>query len=180
MPQYEPMRQQILTIALTAFNQYGNALTMDQLAARLSVPPCSLPPHFNSKTELVRELVSFVRTRISKPPLSFSYGSLTDELQDLLATYHELFTVFSRNALFDLKRHYPEEWDSLMELRESQWQRIAAAINSGIASGLLRPVDTKLVQIMADGMLLDPFRQAPPSLDELFDMLLFGIARRAP
>ena len=67
-----------------------------------------------------------------------------------------------------------------MELRESQWQRIAAAINSGIASGQLRPVDTKLMQMMADGMLLDPFRQAPPSLAELLDMLLFGIARRAP
>ena len=52
-----------------------------------------------------------------------------------------------------------------MELRESQWQRIAAAINSGIASGQLRPVDTKLVQIMADGVI---------------DILLFGIARRAP
>jgi hypothetical protein len=49
-----------------------------------------------------------------------------------LATYRELFTVFSQNALFDLKRHYPEEWGSIMELRKSQWQRIAAAINSGM------------------------------------------------
>lgn len=176
MPQHEPMRQQILTIALTAFNQYGNTLTVDQLAARLSVSPSSLSPYFSSKAELV----SFIRTRIRQPPLSFSYRSLTDELQDLLATYRELFTAFSQNALFDLKRHYPEEWGSIMELRESQWQRIATAINSGIASGQLRPVDTKLVQIMADGMLLAPFRQAPPSLAELLDMLLFGIARRAP
>lgn len=162
MPQHEPMRQQILTIALTVFNQYGNALTMDQLAARLSVPPSSLSPYFSSKAELVRQLVSFILTRTRQPPLSFSHRSLTGELQDLLATYRELFTIFSRNALFDLKRHYPEEWGSIMELRESQWQRIAAAINSGIASGQLRPVDTKLVQSMADGMLLDPFRQAPP------------------
>nr|WP_235334167.1 hypothetical protein [Pelosinus fermentans] len=40
-----------------------------------------------------------------------------------------------------------------MELRESQWQRIAAAINSGITSGQLRPVDTRLVQIMSDGVI---------------------------
>lgn len=180
MPQHEPMRQQILTIALTAFNQYGNTLTMDQLAARLSVPPSSLSSHFSSKAELVRQLVSFMLTRIRQPPLSFSYRSLTGDLQDLLATYHELFAIFSQNALFYLKRHYPEEWGSIMELRESQWQQIATAINSGIASGQLRPVDTKLVQIMADGMLLAPFRQPPPSLAELLDMLLFGIARRAP
>jgi hypothetical protein len=94
--QHAPMRQQILTIALTA--------------------------------------------------LPFSHRSLTDELQDLLATYRKLFTAFCQNALFDLKRHYLEEWGSIMELRESQWQKIAAAINSGIASGQLRPVDTKLVQ----------------------------------
>lgn len=159
VPQHEPMRQQILTIALTAFNQYGNTLTMDQLAARLSVPPSSLSSHFSSKAELVRQLVSFILTRIRQPPLSFSYRSLTGDLQDLLATYHELFTAFSQNALFDLKRHYPEEWGSIMELR---------------------PVDTKLVQIMADGMLLAPFRQPPSALAELLDMLLFGIARRAP
>jgi hypothetical protein len=117
---------------------------------------------------------------IALTALPFSHRSLSDELQDLLATYRELFTAFSQNTLFDLKRHYPEEWGSIMEIRKSQWQRIAAAINSGIASGQLRPVDTKLVQIMADGMLLDPLRQAPPSLAELLDILLFGIARRAP
>ena len=180
MPQHKPTRQQILTIALTAFNQYGNTLTMDQLAARLSISPSCLSPYFSSKAELVRQLVSFIRTRIRQPPLSFSYRSLTDELQDLFATYRELFTAFSQNALFDLKRHYPEEWGSIMELREIQWQRIATAINSGITSGQLRPVDTKLVQIMAEGMLLVPFRQPPPALAELLDMLLFGIARRAP
>jgi AcrR family transcriptional regulator len=174
------MRQQILTIALTAFNLYGNALTMDQLATRLSVPPSSLFPYFSSKAELVRQLVSFTLTRTRQPPLPFSHRSLTDELQDLLATYRELFTVFSQTALLDLKLHYPEEWSSIMERRESQWQRITATINSGITSGQLRPVDTKLVQIMADGMLLDPFHQVPLSLAELLDMLLFGIARRAP
>jgi AcrR family transcriptional regulator len=144
--QHAPMRQQILTIALTAFNQYGNTLTLDQLTARLSVSPSSLHPYFNSKPELTRQLVSFILTRIRQPTFSFAHRSLTDELRDLLATYRELFTVFSQNALFDLKRHYPEEWDSIMEIRESQWQRIAAAINSGIASGQLRPVDTKLVR----------------------------------
>ena len=72
MSQHAPMRQQILTIALTA--------------------------------------------------LPFSHRPLTDELQDLLATYRELFTVFSQNTLFDLKRYYPEEWGIIMELRESQWQ----------------------------------------------------------
>ena len=180
MPQHAPMRQQILTIALTAFNQYGNALMIDQLAARLSVPPGSLSPYFSCKAELVRQLASFILTRIRQPPLPFSHRSLADELQDLIATYRKLFTAFSQNDLFDLKRHYPEERGSIMELCESQWQRIAASINSGIASGQLRPVDTKLVQIMADEMLLAPFRQAPPSLAELLDILLFGIARRAP
>ena len=64
MSQHAPMRQQILTIALTAFNQYGNALTLDQLTARLSASPSSLHPYFNSKPELIRQLVSFILTRI--------------------------------------------------------------------------------------------------------------------
>lgn len=40
---------------------------------------------------------------------------------------------------------------------------------------------TAFNQYGTDAMLLAPFRQAPPpSLAELLDMLLFGIARRAP
>ncbi|MEN6567088.1 MAG: hypothetical protein ABFC57_12385 [Veillonellales bacterium] len=39
---------------------------------------------------------------------------------------------------------------------------------------------TAFNQYGTNGMLLDPFRQPPPSLAELLDMLLFGIARRAP
>ena len=107
MPQHAPMRQRILTIALTSFNQYGNTLAMDQLAARLSVPPSSLSPRFSSKAELVRQLVSFIPTRIRQPPLPFSHHSLPGELPDLLATDRELFTAFSQNALFDLKTALP-------------------------------------------------------------------------
>lgn len=116
MSHLEPMRQQILTIALTVFNQYGNTLTLDQLAARLSVPPSSLSPYFSSKAELIRQLVSFIRTRTRQPPLPFSHRSLTDDLKDLLATYRELFTIFNQNALLDLKRHYPEEWGRIMAI----------------------------------------------------------------
>jgi AcrR family transcriptional regulator len=121
-------RQQILTIALSTFNQYGDTFTLDQLAARLSGPPSILYPYFGSKPELIRQLVSFILDRVRQPPPELLHHSLADELRDVLATYHELFTAFSQTALFDLKLLYPKEWDSILELRESQWQRIAAII----------------------------------------------------
>jgi hypothetical protein len=77
VPHHAPMHQQIVPITLTAFNQYGNALTVDQLTTRLFVPSNNRSPN--------------LRTR--QRPLPFNHRSLTDELQDLLATYRKLFTA---------------------------------------------------------------------------------------
>ncbi len=170
--------QQILTTALSVFNQYGNALTPDQLAARLAVSANNLPFYFDSKAELVRQLVNFTLTRIRKPPADLFYLSPVEQLRVLLTTYSESFTAFSQIALLDLKRHYPEEWSRIRELRESQWQRIATTIETNAASNRLRPVNPHLFRMLAEGMLLDPFLQEHLSLPELLDLLLLGIARR--
>ncbi len=177
MAQYAGSSQQILTAALTAFNQYGNALTMDLLAARLSVSPSSLHYYFNSKPELIRQLVSFILAGGRQPPREFSHRSLANELYFLLATYGKSFNAFSQTALLDLKLHYPEEWGRIIAFRKRRWQRIAATIETGVAKGLLCPVDTKLVQLVVDGMLLNPFLQEHLFLSELVDVFLFGIAQ---
>lgn len=181
MSQPTDNRQQILIVALAIFNNIGNALTMDQLAARLSVPPSSLHTYFKSKPELIRQLVSFILNRVRQPPLKLSHLSLAGELRTLLATYRSSYTAFSYTALTDLKLHYPEEWSRIIELRKKQWQRISATMESNIANGQLRPTDINLLHAMVDGMLLEPFLQeAPIPLTELVDILLFGIARRVP
>lgn len=178
--QHTGSRQKILTLALTAFNQYGTALTMDQLAVGLSVPPGSLHYYFNSKPELIRQLVSFILAGVRQWPPELPHRSLADELSFLLATYRKSFNAFSQTALFDLKLHYPEEWGRIIDFREGQWQRIAAAIEAGVVSGRLRPVDINLVQLVVDGMLLNPFLQDHLFLTELVDVFLLGIAQRAP
>lgn len=180
MSQHSGNCQQFMNIALSAFNQYGTDLTLDQLAACLSVPSGNLHPHFNCKPELIRQLVSFVLTRVRQPPAKLSHISPAEELQVLLTIYSQSFTAFSQIALFDLKRHYPDEWNRIMQLREIHWQRIAATLETGVANGRLRPVDTNLFRMLIDGMLLDPFIQEHLALSELVDILLFGIARRAP
>ncbi|BBB93348.1 MAG TPA: TetR/AcrR family transcriptional regulator [Methylomusa anaerophila] len=182
-------RQQILTIALAAFNQYGDAFTLDRLAVRLSVPPSSLYPYFSSKPELIRQLVSFtldgIRQTNPKPP----QRSLAVEFQYLFATYQKALTSFSQTALLDLKLHYPEEWAIIRQFRENHWQKIADILQVNITSGRLRPINIVLLQGMVDGMLQEPFlleastwcsEAMPLSLPELVDIFLFGIVRRAP
>lgn len=172
--------QQILTAALSVFNQYGTALTLDQLATHLAVPPSNLPLYFDSKVDLIRQLISFTLAKVQKPSVDLYCLSPTEQLQVLLVTYGETLTAFSQIALLDLRHHYPEEWSRIRELRENQWQRIAAIIETGVTNDQLRPVNTRLFRILAAGMLLDPFLQERLSLPELVDILLFGIARRAP
>ena len=180
MSQHRISRQQILTTALSTFNQYGDAVTMQQVAARLFISPGSLNSYFSHKPELIRQLVDLALTKVKQPPAELSYLSPTDELRVLLTAYSESFTAFSQTALFDLQRYYPEEWNRVRESRASQWQRIAATLETGAASCRLRPVNTNLFRMMVDGMLLEPFLQEQLLLPELIDILLFGITRRTP
>lgn len=169
--------RQILFAALTAFNEQGASFTLKQLAARLSAPPGRLYSYFNSKAELISQLVLFRLNDISQMSREPPQHSLAAELCTLLVTYRELCSPFSQAALSDLKKHYPEEWDRISELRERQWQKIAATITACVVSGRLRPIDTSLLQSMIDGILLAPFLQEHLSLPELVDIFLFGIAQ---
>lgn len=179
MSQHSCGRQQVLNIALSIFNQYGDALTIHQLSAHLSPSPGSQHVYFCCKPDLIRQLVDFVLTKVKQPPAKLSDLPLTDELRVLLTTYSESFTSFSQTAMFDLIRYYPEELDRIMNHRESHWQRIAVTLEAGAANGRLRQVNSNLFRMMVDGMLLDPLLQEHISLSELVDILLFGMARRA-
>lgn len=169
--------QQILFAALTAFNEQGASFTLKQLASCLSAPPGRLYSSFNSKAELIRQLIIFRLNDISQMTREPPQQSLAAELCTLLVTYHALCTPFSQVALSDLERHYPEEWGKIMELRARQWQRIAATVEAGVVSRRLRPVDPNLLRIMVDGILLEPFLQKHLSPPELVDIFLFGIAQ---
>ncbi|SFL99783.1 TetR/AcrR family transcriptional regulator [Pelosinus propionicus] len=181
MSQHTDNRQQVFNVSLILFNTIGNALTMDQLAIRLSVPLSNLYASFKSKPELIKQLVSFILSKVRQAPLQLSHFSLADELCTLFSTYQVSCTIFSHTALSDLKLYYPEQWVRIMELRESQWQRISAAIEANIDTGRLRPIDINLLHAMIDGMLLEPFSQESPiPLPELVEILLYGIVRQAP
>ncbi|QJW48089.1 TetR/AcrR family transcriptional regulator [bacterium BFN5] len=135
--------RQILFAALTAFNEQGASFTLKQLAA----PPGRLYSSFNSKAELISQLVLFRLNDISQMTREPPQQSLAAELCTLLVTYRALCTPFSQVALSDLERHYPEEWGRIMELRARQWQRIAATVEAGVVSRRLRPVDPNLLRI---------------------------------
>lgn len=77
MPHPAPKHQPILPIPLTAFNQYKNTLSVNQLTAHRFV--------------LSNKRSTNLRTRQS--PLPFNHRSLIDERLDLLATYRKLFTA---------------------------------------------------------------------------------------
>lgn len=66
------LRRQILSAALRAFNQQGTAFTIKQLATRLSVLTKKLYSYSRSKSELIRQLISFrlsgIRQTTREPP----------------------------------------------------------------------------------------------------------------
>lgn len=172
-------RQQILSAALTAFNQQGDIVTLNQLAARLSIPPSSLHPYFSGKLALIKQLVRFALAKPREPLAQLPRLSAADEFQDLLAAYQRSLTAFSETALFNLRLYYPEEWGKILRRRESQWQKIIVAIEAGCGARRRCSVDTGLLQIMVDGILLTPFFHEHFTLPELMNILLFGIAQRA-
>jgi AcrR family transcriptional regulator len=178
-------QREILLAAQTAFNQQGAAFTLKQLTARLSLSPDQFYSYFNSKTELISQLVGFRLNNIRQMTDELPYHSLSTELSALLFAYQQTLAPFSRIALLDLKLHYPAEWDQIITIRENQWQKIAATLEVNIAGGRLHSIDISLLQNMVDGILQDPFcletiwcsNTVLSELEKLVDIFLFGIAQ---
>ncbi len=146
----------ILQAARTLFGEQGlMAPTMEQIAAEAEVGVASVYRHFGDKTGLLRRFMQAYHPHLPTEPDEIS-GDLATDLAQLVETMIRF--ILENQDMVRLSFSNAREWrDQLMDLRpfqERSLNRVASFLQSQMAAGRLRPIDSQQAATALLGMIL--------------------------
>ena len=131
----------IIKKGLQLFSLYGiRSVTMDDLAAGLSVSKKTLYQNFNNKSDLVAEVMDHVAQEI-QDELESEPEEKMNAIEEFLVHRRDLFRKLSRQntAIAYLRKYYPDVFNRLKELRRKVlYEAYLKNLQKGINEGLYR------------------------------------------
>lgn len=147
------MRERILTGALELFLQYGiKSITMDDIAAHLSVSKKTIYQHFKDKDEIV--------TLASKMYLEEEEALINQIQRESKNAVDEIFRIsqhirhmvanLNPSILFDIKKHHAGAWELYLQHRERCFlNTIQKNLEEGICEGYYhKDLDVEIIAIL--------------------------------
>jgi len=185
-------RQCILGQAQRLFSAYGyHGVSIRDIAQACGLSNAVLYYHFGSKRNLYFEVL---REHISTLSLCLQEagaiaGSCRERLANMARAYAQMILEYQDTVQLLLRDLAQFDWEEVMQMLPDLQPRtpsaVAAVLEEGIASGEVREVDTRRVDILLMGMIssLVAFRTRQPgmttTLDEdvnlVIDVLFSGI-----
>jgi len=186
-------RERILVVAERLFRQIGyQKTTVADIAKELRMSPANVYRFFDSKKAIhegvarslmgeVEDVVNAVATR---------RGSAASRLRELLTTIHRMN---SERYVGDAKLHemveiaMEESWEVCMAHMERITETIGSVIADGAASGEFEAADvplaalcacTAMIRFFHPQMIAQSVNKPGPSLDQMIDFVLAGLAPR--
>ena len=187
MPGEKPAagRQRILDQAQRLFLAHGyNGVSIRDIAQACGLSNAALYYHFGSKRnlyfEVLREHVSTLAHRLQEA--GAIDGSCRDRLVNIVHAYAQMILEYQDTVQILLRDLAQFDWEEVMQtLPDFQTQvpsAVAAVLKEGIASGEVRALDSRRVDILLMGMIssLVAFRARQPgvttNLDEDVDLVI--------
>ena len=184
----------ILQTAGQLFGEKGyQAVSLDEIARTAGVAKGLINYHFGSKEDLLAEILSISRARLSEKldAIAQSDQSAKSKIRSAVEVYLE--AAGSRVALFQMaisvyfEAAYSERirklWLSSLEENESKFMKL---IEIGVAGGELKPVDSRLITHFVVGMVFEMIRisiaqkkpvKSKKLADEIVKVLFDGVGR---
>ena len=116
-------RERIMAKAQDRFRQYGFAkVTLDELASDLGMSKKTIYKHFESKEELLKEVIRSITRAMSERIERIVSSDLPFDIKakKLLTDIGTTLGMFSRQLQLDLQRYVPELWTEIEEFRRRQ------------------------------------------------------------
>lgn len=136
------MEDKILNKAGEMFLKFGfKSVTMDDIAGGLGISKKTLYKYFSNKSKLVEASTEQIHSDIERKIAavkSKSYNAIEEEFQ-IKAIFKEMFKNSEESQIFQLKKYYPEIYDSLMDKEECIFRDCNTDnLKKGIAAGFYR------------------------------------------
>ena len=186
-------RERILVVAERLFREIGyQKTTVADIAKALRMSPANVYRFFDSKKSIhegvARGLMGGVED--AADAIAAGPGSAASRLRELMATIHRMN---SERYVGDSKLHemvacaMEESWEVCVAHMERITQSIGAVIGQGVASGEFEAADVPLAAMCACTAMMRFFHpqmiaqcanKPGPSLDQMIDFVLAGLAPR--
>jgi AcrR family transcriptional regulator len=186
-------RERILAVAERLFREIGyQKTTVADIAKVLRMSPANVYRFFDSKKTIhegvARSLMGGVED--AAQAIAAGPGSATSRLRELMSTIHRMN---SERYVGDSKLHemvacaMEESWEVCVAHMERITQSIGSVIGEGVASGEFEAGDVPLAAICACTAMIRFFHpqmiaqcanKPGPSLDQMIDFVLAGLAPR--
>ncbi|MCO5231325.1 MAG: TetR/AcrR family transcriptional regulator [Chitinophagales bacterium] len=138
-----PTEINIIEVATQLFIRNGiRSVTVDRVVKELGISKKTIYQYFSSKEELVNACVADVLNKKKEEIGQVTSKGLEPiaEMLELGALNVEVFKVFSKNTIQDLRMYYPHAWELINEFKvEVIHQYLLKNIKCGILSGDYRP-----------------------------------------
>jgi len=188
-------RERILVVAERLFRQIGyQKTTVADIAKELRMSPANVYRFFDSKKAihegvariLMGEVEDAARAIAAKP------GSATGRLRELMVSVHRMN---SERYVGDSKLHemveiaMEESWEVCVAHMQCITETIGGVIAQGIASGEFEAAEvplaamctcTAMVRFFHPQMIAQAMNKPGPSIDQMIDFILAGLASRRP
>jgi AcrR family transcriptional regulator len=177
------LKARILNKAQEIFFQYGyTRVKMDEIADGLGISKKTLYKFFESKENLLREIIEKIKLNIRTNCDIICDNSSMEFIQKLktLMNYIAKTSSLLRGPLpEDIQKNHPEIWRDVNEHRKKEsLAKFAGLINEGVTSGDFRKdIDQQVIvlaYVNAVSSLINPelLSQLPYTGNQVFEMLL--------
>lgn len=181
------LRERIIMSAIDAFNEKGLKFTMSDIAARLSISKKTIYTVFETKDEMLLEMVDYLFDGIKESEMAIIEDSsltLSEKISRILSVLPESYKSIDLRQLYQLKDKYPKIYERVEERLENGWETTLELMNEGIEKKLIRPVNLMIFKMMMEASLEQFFQRDilvrcnmtyAQGLDEVVGILVKGI-----
>ncbi|XEQ95118.1 hypothetical protein SCACP_40210 [Sporomusa carbonis] len=131
-------------------NERGIKFTIDSVAARLGISKKTIYQYYPSKDELITSIIdaALADVETQRNRILTGEGDFVSKLTAIVTLEPRLFGKINYWIMDDIKRWRLSEWERIMSFRRERTHYIAQILEEGIASGHVRPINTRVAARM--------------------------------
>ncbi|WP_258358548.1 TetR/AcrR family transcriptional regulator [Moorella sulfitireducens] len=181
----------LATMKRLASDRGFHAVTTDELAAACGISKRTLYRYFNSKDEIVEQVLDNLLTEVGTRVQEILAGPLSPpaKLQAMARAVAEGVSFLEPQIFHDLQRHYPHLWEKIDRFRAERMEKLGQVYLEGCQKGYFKEFNVEVVinsflaavrAIINPGFFTSHNISLPLALDTLVEIFLCGISKVTP
>ncbi len=130
------------------FTRYGfDSISMNEVARQIGLSKATLYKYFNSKEDIVRDMVNEITAQLKTPEFTAEAGleGVLESLSDIYCRAVIVAAYSSSKFTTDLKNSYPDMYSDLTAALDDIQKRFENFYEKAVRKGYCREISTRLV-----------------------------------